>query len=225
METPFGKKYLAVSRIKNPRTRGYRFQSLLQEFLLSCRFDVNANPGCAKPRQTDISASYDDLHLLIEAKWESKKLDVSDIDDLRSRLRRVAPHVVGCIFSMSCYTHQAIQEVEQDRTREILLCNADELEECFLNGKGLLDLLKYKRKMLAIHGRVWFLSEGRERDLKPRVNLPRTSLVFSSSKKSIVCRPVGDFPEKVVFTHRMPKSLFENDNKISVTITCTLCRN
>src|SRR5574341_583088 len=116
-----------VSVIENKKHRGRKFEEFLEALFKQEGFDVSRNPKVAKPRQTDLFAVYDQLSILIEAKWQQKEIDVSDIDDIRGRLGRVASDIVGAIFSMSDFRDTAIREVEADRRREILLFSAFEI--------------------------------------------------------------------------------------------------
>src|ERR1700677_2543419 len=116
-----------ISQISNAHHRGYKFQDLLRTLFNESRFEVDTNPATAKPRQSDLFASQDDKEYLIEAKWQKKKITSGDIDDLRVRLNRTPSGVVGCLFSMSDFTKNAIDAVESDKQRIILLFCPDEV--------------------------------------------------------------------------------------------------
>ena len=141
---------------KDPAKRGPHFEKLLAARLHLDGFQVHSNPKAATPRQTDLVARFDSHDYLIEAKWRKKKIDVDDIASLRDRLRRTPPDFIGCIFSMSDYTSHARQEVERDRTREILLFNAAEINAIFGSRLSTSDLLAKKRKALRIDASVLF---------------------------------------------------------------------
>src|SRR5690349_21101397 len=85
----------------SPQERGYSFESLLSQLLHSNGFRVHRNAKTAKPRQTDLIAEYSGKYFLIETKWKKKPLGSNDVDDLRNRIDRVPPDVIGCLFSMS----------------------------------------------------------------------------------------------------------------------------
>src|SRR5580693_9176590 len=100
---------------------GYQFQKWLKTVLFEAGFEVHTNPQIAKPRQTDLVACRAGNDYLVEAKFRQAIIDIADVDALRSRLGRTPSDIVGCIFSLSDYSAEAIKNVEEDRTREILL--------------------------------------------------------------------------------------------------------
>ncbi len=136
--------------------RGRKFEPLLRERLRLEGFQVHLNPKVATPRQTDLFARLGATDFVIEAKWRNDKIDISDIDDMRVRLQRTAADVIGCIFSMSDYSEPAIDQVTLDRTREILLFNAVEINDIFSQRAQVTDLIKIKRDQLLIRAEVYF---------------------------------------------------------------------
>jgi hypothetical protein len=136
--------------------RGYLFEKAIAQIFEKHGFRATLNPKSAKPRQTDLHAANDHCTLLIEVKSVKRKIDVSDIDDLRSRLDRVPADVVGAIFALSGYTDNAIKEIESSRTREIIVFENAEISAIW-NGKvNLNELVDRKREMLRTGGKVWF---------------------------------------------------------------------
>ena len=136
--------------------RGRAFEQLLNGRLLLDGFSVHPNPKAAKPRQTDLVAVSNSQHFLIEAKWRKRKVDVADIGNLRDRLRRTPQDFIGCIFNMSDFTAGAIEEVESDRTREILLFSPAEVNSVFSDRVTIQELVTRKREALRIDGTVLF---------------------------------------------------------------------
>ena len=157
--------------------RGRAFEKLLGAQLTADGFDVRINPKTARPRQTDLLAIRDSQHYLIEAKWRKRSVDVADVDDLRMRLSRIPSDFVGCIFNMAGYTSGAIQQVESDRTREILLFNAAEINSIFTARFAVHELIRRKREILRIKGRVWFDDSKPELSVCSR-NFPRPGREF-----------------------------------------------
>jgi len=151
--------------------RGPAFEKVLSARLTADGFDVRINPKTARPRQTDLVAIRESQHFLIEAKWRKRSVDVADVDNLRMRLNRIPSDFVGCIFNMSGYTSVAIEQVESDRTREILLFNAAEINSIFAEQLEVHELIRRKRETLRIEGRVWFDDSKPESSARPR-NFP-----------------------------------------------------
>jgi hypothetical protein len=170
-----------VDRLKqerNAQKRGYKFEDLITRLLRVAKFEVRQNPKAARPRQTDLHASFEGTNLLIETKWTQHKLDVSVIDALRARLDRT-PNVIGCIFSMSGFTTTAIQELENKRNPEIILFNEKEIETLCESPEEAQRLIKNKRDALRIDAKAWFLGqEINSGDVHSSARLPRTTNRF-----------------------------------------------
>lgn len=144
--------------MKGATTRGYEFEAEIAKLLRASGFDVTPNAKTAKPRQTDLFAVDDEMSLLIEAKNRKHKIDVSDIDSLRSRLIRTSSDIVGVIFATSGLTRGAIEAIEADRRREVLAFTGDEVEHLYSGAQNLKSLIQKKRNELRIQGKAWFSS-------------------------------------------------------------------
>lgn len=147
-------KYL--NRAPNAAKRGRLFEKVISEIFERHGFRTTLNPKSAKPRQTDLHVADDRCSLLIEVKSVSRKLDVSDIDNIRSRLNRVPADVVGAIFALSGFTDNAIKEIESSRTREIIVFGKAEIAAIWDGKINLNELVDRKREMLRTSGQVWF---------------------------------------------------------------------
>jgi Holliday junction resolvase len=136
--------------------QGSKFEAEVAKLLRAAGFEVIANAGTARPRQTDLFARGDSIDLLIEAKNRKHTIHVGDIDDMRSRLHRTPPDIVGVIFTTSKLTHEAIRAIESDRQREILVFVRDEIDRLRRGEQNLKALVERKRKELRVGGKVWF---------------------------------------------------------------------
>src|ERR1700738_355117 len=114
--------------MQNIVSGGREFENKVAELLRAGGFRVTSNAGAARPRQTDLYARGDGVDLLVEVKNRQRKVDISYIDSLRSRLHRTTGDVVGAIFTTSEVTHGVIKAIEQDRTREVLVFVKEEIE-------------------------------------------------------------------------------------------------
>ena len=140
-------------------------------------FIVTANAGSAMPRQTDIFAKGDEVDLLIEVKNRKRSIGIDDIDALRSRLNRVSTDIVGAIFTMSALTQGAIDSIESDRRREVLVFQREEIEQLRARTQNLKPLIDRKRNELRVHGKAWFGSGIRTEFID--VKLPPSAVEFS----------------------------------------------
>jgi hypothetical protein len=195
-----------LEEIKDRQRRGIQFQEILANLLREARFEVHANPLVAKPRQSDLFASHDDVDFLIEAKWLRRKIDASDVDNLRIRLQRTPANLVGCIFSMSDYAQTAIREVEANREREVILFRPDEIRDLFSKRATVADLIKRKRKAFRVDGKTWFLGQRHTRESSLRMLLPTCDVRIEAgdnNASSIVDATPGF--EQFVFTRHIPE--------------------
>lgn len=175
----------------NHQKRGTDFQRLLCRLLVQNGFDVWPNARSATPRQTDMVARKRERHFLVEAKWMSKKIHSSEIDDLRNRLIRTPHDFVGCIFSMSDYAETATTQVTENRQREILLFDAYEISLLFNKNEKLDELIDRKRDALRLNAHVLFLrpkSSAEGIDETPLPNKTETLVTASGEKSSIFCQ-------------------------------------
>lgn len=160
---------------------GREFEDAVEELLRSAGFEVFRNPGAASPRQSDLFARKNNIDLLVEAKNQKRKIDVSNIDDLRSRLNRMSPEVIGIIFTTSDLTKPAIQEIEMDRRREIVVVIKEELERIRQGRQNLATLIDRKRDQLRIQGKVWFCLASFSEFLN--VQFPHPTVIFRLAGK------------------------------------------
>jgi len=145
-----------LTRIESPERRGREFEELLSKLFEGDGFDVHRNAAGASPRQTDLMVSRGEYTLLVEAKCHRRKLDISHIDDITSRLRRTPSDVVGAIFSLSGFTRSAIRLAEGDRSREVLLFGPQDLAAIVEGRANFLHLIGKKREELRLHATAWF---------------------------------------------------------------------
>lgn len=145
-------------------------------------FRATRNARIAKPRQTDLLAQGNDMTLLVEVKDRKRVLDINDIDSLRSRLNRTTPDVIGVFFTTSSISKTAIKEIENDRTRIVLVFDASEIELLRAGKARLLNLIAKKRGELLVNGRAWFRSgEGGE---YLHVPLPKSTVEFVAGQST-----------------------------------------
>lgn len=190
------------------QARGNEFENLIGRLFRESGFRIYHNAGAARPRQTDLFASRGTKNLLIEAKWRKASAGSTEIDDLRSRLRRVPATVVGVFFSVGGFTQEAVREVEANRSQVILLFDEYEITRLFRGELSLGPLIDAKIEHLTVHGRAFFeVSDGKWSAH------PWPDLSGLPSADTYLWDPVeGSLPWKtypggfghVVFTERLP---------------------
>jgi hypothetical protein len=146
----------SLEKVKSPHRRGRLFESFLARLLEEDGFKVNSNPKAATPRQTDLSASRDQLYFLIEAKWMRKSVHVGYVSAVRERLRLTPPDVFACVFSTSGYGVGALEEIRRERNREIILFDGEEIRGLAAGDLSFTDLLVRKREAFRTHADTCF---------------------------------------------------------------------
>jgi Restriction endonuclease len=172
--------------LKSATARGREFEVEVAQFLRAAGFEVTNNARVARPRQTNLFAKSDDYELLIEAKNQKRKLDVNDIDALRSRLNRTPGDIVGAIFATSGITKGAIKAIETDRSREVLAFVRGEIERVRSGRQNLLALIERKRTELRVQGKAWFGQSGTTLEFVG-VRLPSNSAEFFAKGAAQSC--------------------------------------
>jgi hypothetical protein len=146
-------------KLPNPHSRGKQFEKLLADLMGVEGCEVSLNSAAAKPRQTDFAINCVEGPFMAEAKWKKGRVDVGDIDSLRSRIRRGVPGTWGCLFSMSDYSKTALDELLRDKALPILPFNAAEINLLF-NGKlSFLEVLRRKKADLRDKSKLLFVNQ------------------------------------------------------------------
>jgi len=150
-------RFSQLLKLPNPHLRGKQFEKMLADLMHVEGCEVSLNSVAAKPRQTDFAINCAEGTFLAEAKWKKGRVDVGDIDSLRSRIRRGVPGTWGCIFSMSDYSKTALDELSRDKALPILPFNAAEINLLF-NGKlSFLEVLHRKKSNLRDKSKLLFV--------------------------------------------------------------------
>ncbi|MEV3979298.1 restriction endonuclease [Nonomuraea sp. NPDC049758] len=168
----------------NAHQRGQQLEELLERLFQQAHFRVHRNAGIARPRQTDLVASYGDRWYLIEAKWENTPAGVDVFDAVRSRLERAASAaVIGVIVSVSGFTATVREQVTQYRGREpVLLLGEEELMQVLQAPETLAHLLWTKWETLVTHGRVHLpVGNRHRRRRRPSTDLSASDLTLLST--------------------------------------------
>jgi hypothetical protein len=136
----------------SPHRRGRDFEKIVAEIFARAGFDVVVDPGAARPRQTDVYASRGSDAYLIETKWQINPAGSPDVDEMRSRLGRQPPGVVGVLVTIAGITEEGLREIERQRERPILVVEDNEIESVLDGSTDLRQLLRAKHTQLTVHG-------------------------------------------------------------------------
>lgn len=190
--------------LEDPHKRGLEFQRLVESLFAREHFTVKSSPGLAPDRQIDLIATRHDESYLIETKWWRRPLGPNAIGALLHRLSSAPPSTIGLLVGYSGFTQGAINRVEAETDRPILLVSGAELERISWNGH-LLRLLRQKRTALQTDGRALFLTGGRTHTRESTNALPTSpeTFVLDSDQRAqwLECR--GDYGQ-FTFVQEMP---------------------
>jgi Restriction endonuclease len=194
--------YEELAAERNAQARGIAFEALVARLFEQARFKVDVNPRTARPRQSDLLAHSGRDTYLVETKWTKAKATVADVDSLFRRLDDTPPSIVGVLVSVSGFTKTAINRVEAQRSRPLVLINGQELEYLWLEPGELRRLLSRKQRHLLAHARMAFGVEERAEQARGLVDSPLI-FVWPDGKRtsSLVCS--GDF-DQFVFALDLP---------------------
>ncbi len=170
-DNPLQRDFERLENWVEAHARGPMFEQLVKRLLARAGFSVVLNPGTARPRQTDLLASYKTDVYLVETKWQKDRVEVGDIDNLRARLARTQSHVTGVFISMSGYGDEAMREVEGRRERAILLVTGEEVRRLVGGEVGLRTLLRRKKEHLLVSGEVLLDATGDVWQYRPQPDL------------------------------------------------------
>ena len=168
----------AIERIESPAQRGRAFEGFVEEIFRWHHFDARSNPKTARPRQTDVLAVKGSERYLIECKWRGRRADVSDVDGLRSRLRRAETGMVGILVSVEGFTGTALFDVGYHRDQPILVISGDQMRQLANRYEELPDLLWRRKQALLSDGQVLLDQPVKRRSRRRPSALPRAESHF-----------------------------------------------
>lgn len=145
--------YAELAAMDNRQERGYAFEHYVGELLRREQFEVVTRPSAANGRRIDLFATRGERHYLLETKWRKAAAGVAEVDELARRLERGATEVVGVLVSATGFTRSAVERVERDATRAIVLVDGRELADLERAG-SLHRLLVAKHDHLIVHRRA-----------------------------------------------------------------------
>jgi Restriction endonuclease len=134
--------------------RGREAEEFARLIFRRAHFAVRDHPGAGRPRRSDLFASTERRHYLVEVKATRRKADAETLSGLRDRLRRCPPDVVGVLISLSGFTKTIAQEIVAERSRPVLLLGRPELFAVVDGTEDLRALLERKLASLTADGRV-----------------------------------------------------------------------
>ncbi|MEV4691352.1 restriction endonuclease [Micromonospora echinospora] len=170
-------QYEQIEAMTNPRRRGLAFEDFVADLFAASHFEVRKNAGSARPRQTDLLATRAGDTYLIECKWRSDRVDIDDVDSLRSRLRRTSG-ATGLLISIPGFSGTAISDVADHRHQPILLLSGDEVRSLARRPDDLSHLLWQKKQALQVEGKALVDEPAQPKRTPARRPLPDSGTHF-----------------------------------------------
>lgn len=194
----------ALAGSDDVKRRGRELEQLVQRLFQQAHFKVARDPAAAKPRQTDLVATYGTDTYLIETKWWSRKAGIGAVDEIWTRLMETHPSMVGVLISVSGFGDGAIRRAEQRRNRPVLLIDGDELASVLRYPEELPGLLRRKRDELMIHAHAVSSTDADALATVSPTALPVGQVSFLlDGRREPVLHCGGDFGQ-FVFVQNMP---------------------
>ena len=106
--------------------RGQKFNALIAK-ALSAHY-VHAVANQRNIGEIDVAFRINDKRFILEAKWESSKINIDPISKLGLRVNQRIPNNLGIIISMSGYTSEALAQMQGAGRPNVLLIEKDIFE-------------------------------------------------------------------------------------------------
>jgi len=207
-ESPLAREWGRLKTIEDSTRRGHLLETFVGSLFGSAHFEVIRNPGAGGHRQVDLLATMGDETYLVEAKWWKRKPGVGEVQALEDRLKQSPASVIGIFVSHSGFTQGAIDRVQSNPRRPILLVTGEELEHAigWDRDGDFLSLLRHKRDTMLVHSKVaWMPSRQRQARKTTKGALASTpeTMVLLDGTRTTFLHSGGDFGQ-FVFVRELP---------------------
>lgn len=131
-----------------PVARGYAFEAFLDRLFA----EHNLAPRKAfrlKGEQIDGSFELNGSHYLVEAKWQTKRMDQSDLLVFSGKISGKAQWSRGVLISYSGFTDDGLHAFSIGKATNLICMNRDDLAFVLAGGYGLADILNRKVRRAA----------------------------------------------------------------------------
>jgi hypothetical protein len=114
--------------------------------------DAEASTWSVGTGEIDVTFAHNGERYLIEAKWESSKIDIGPIAKLEKRLKQRLRWPIGIVLSMSGFTREAAQGIDKGSQLEVLLFDRSHFEAMLSGFVPPQELLKLAHDEAAFRG-------------------------------------------------------------------------
>jgi cell division transport system ATP-binding protein len=120
-------EYEKLKRLEDrQQVRGQRLNGLIAEML--CCWGFTASSDLHGTGETDVAFTLDGRRVVLEAKWQTPRVQTDAIAKLQKRLRQRLGGTLGFFLSMSGYTRGAIADLKEGERAEVVLLDQTHFE-------------------------------------------------------------------------------------------------
>jgi hypothetical protein len=142
-----------LTRTGDAQKRGYALEKLLNK--LFALFDIDAKSSFRiVGEQIDGAFTFESTEFLLEAKWQSNKAAVADLDSFVGKIGRKLENTLGLFMSVNGFQDSVIETFSQNRPRFFLMDGSD-LSAVVEGRIGLPELITRKRQHASRAGDVF----------------------------------------------------------------------
>lgn len=145
--------YTKLISSTKPQERGYELEKIMYEIFALFDLDPRAsfkNIG----EQIDGAFSLEGIDYLFEAKWQTRFMDISDLDAFSGKIQRKLDNTLGLFLSINGFSEDAVKIHSSGRSTMLLMDGADLM--AVLEGRiDFVTLLIRKRRYAAQTGNIY----------------------------------------------------------------------
>lgn len=134
------------SHFQNPdrQERGYRLEEILYDLFVL--FELNPKSSFRRiGEQIDGAFSLDGDHYLLEAKWQKKKVNLSDLRDLDGAVDTSLDNTLGLFISINGFSSEAVEGYLQGHRPRIICMDGGDITYACEGRIDFCDLLRRKK--------------------------------------------------------------------------------
>jgi hypothetical protein len=148
------------------RKRGYEFETYLFDTFDSQKIKTK-RPFKSFGEQIDGGIYFDGIWYLIEAKWHSKELPVSEVYSFKGKVDGKLSGTRGFFISWSGYSKECADALSLGKDMNVILCDSKDVE--LAAEIGWKDVLREKLMFASLYGEL-YASEALQKSLKKQEN-------------------------------------------------------
>jgi hypothetical protein len=155
MKKSLRKTFNQLKSLDNPQQRGYELEKLI--FKLLQAENLSPSPPYRQPgEQIDGLFKFDHRFYLLEMKWTSSPVSVSDLYIFRAKIESKFVGTASVFISMNGYTTDTSEVLRYGRELNVILFNGKDLELAVANNYSFATVLETKIRHASQRGEVYY---------------------------------------------------------------------